>query len=68
MAGQTVTLTDNGTTLGTATVQSDGTFSAAVTLPNQGANAIVATVSDNFGNIGTSAAVIDARSTMSRRP
>src|SRR5581483_7899178 len=36
VVGQTVTLTDNGATLGTATVQADGTFSANVTLPNQG--------------------------------
>ena len=44
MVGQTVTLTDNGMTLGTATVQADGGFSVAVTLPNQGSNSIVATV------------------------
>ena len=59
VVGQTVTLTDNGAAFGTATVQSDGTFSANVTLPNQGANSIVATVTDSFGNIGTSAAVVD---------
>ena len=59
VAGQTVTLTDNGAMLGTATVQSDGTFSASVTLPNQGANSIVATVTDSFGNSGASAAVVD---------
>ncbi len=57
--GQTVTLTDNGTTLGTATVQSDGTFSVSVTLPNQGANSIVATVTDSYGNTGSSAAAVD---------
>src|SRR5205807_9587513 len=45
--------------LPTSTVQSDGTFSATVTLPNQGANSIVATVTDSFGNAGTSAAVVD---------
>ena len=59
VVGQTVTLTDNGTTLGTATVQSNGTFSANVTLPNQSANSIVATVTDSFGNTGSSAAVLD---------
>src|SRR5581483_2807132 len=59
VVGQTVILTDNGTTLGTATVQSNGTFSANVTLPNQGSNSIVATVTDSFGNTGTSAAVVD---------
>ena len=40
VVGQTVTLTDHGTTLGTAVVQSNGTFSANVTLSNQGANSI----------------------------
>src|SRR5204862_6357978 len=59
VVGQTVTLRDNGTVLGTATVQSDGTFSANVTLPNQGANAIVATVTDSYGNTGSSTAVVD---------
>ncbi|WP_316175741.1 choice-of-anchor tandem repeat GloVer-containing protein [Bradyrhizobium sp. SZCCHNRI1073] len=59
IVGQTVTLTDNGTTLGTAIVQADGSFSVGVVLPNQGANSIVATVSDSYGNTGTSAAVVD---------
>ena len=59
VVGQTVTLTDNGTTLGTATVQVDGTFSASMTLPNNGTNSIVATVTDSFGNTGTSSAVVD---------
>jgi hypothetical protein len=49
-----VTLTDNGVTLGTATVQSTGTFRASVTLPNQGTNSIVASVSDSLGVTGTS--------------
>ncbi len=59
VVGQSVTLTDNGTTIGTATVEADGSFSANVTLPNQGANSIVATVTDSDGNVGTSAAVVD---------
>jgi hypothetical protein len=59
VAGQTVTLTDNGTTIGTATVQANGSFSAAVTLPNQGSNSIVATVTDSYGNTGSSTAVVD---------
>jgi len=42
-----------------ARVQSDGTISASVTLPNQGANSIVATVTDSHGNVATSAAVVD---------
>ena len=61
--GQTVTLTDNGTTLGTATLQADGTFTTTVTLPNEGANSIVATVTDGHGNMGTSAAVVDTLET-----
>jgi uncharacterized repeat protein (TIGR03803 family) len=59
VVGQTVTLTDNGTTLGTATVQANGAFSASVTLPNEDANSIVATVTDSYGNTGSSAAVVD---------
>ncbi|WP_409999057.1 beta strand repeat-containing protein, partial [Bradyrhizobium sp. SZCCHNRI2007] len=59
VVGQTVTLKDNGTTIGTAIVQADGSFSTTVTLPNQGANSIVATVTDSFGNTGSSAAVVD---------
>lgn len=57
--GQTVTLTDNGTTLGTAVLEADGTFATAVTLPNEGDNAIVASISDGRGNTGTSAVVVD---------
>ena len=64
VVGQTVTLTDNGTTLGTATVQADGSFSANVTLPNQGTNSIVATVTDSYGNTGSSAAVVDTLDTV----
>jgi hypothetical protein len=50
VAGQTVTLTDNGNALGTATVQSNGAFSTSVTLPNQSTNAILASVTDSYGN------------------
>lgn len=46
MAGRTVTLTDNGSALGTATVQSNGSFSTSVTLPNQANNESLASVSD----------------------
>lgn len=59
VAGQTVTLTDNGTVLGTGTVQSNGTFSINVTLPNGGANSIVASVTDSLGLTGSSAALVD---------
>lgn len=67
VVGQTVTLTDNGVLLATATVQSNGTFSASVTLPNQGTNSIVATVADTYGNIGTSAPVVDLLDNIPRR-
>jgi uncharacterized repeat protein (TIGR03803 family) len=59
VVGRTVTLTDNGTTLATTTVGTNGTFSAAVKLPNQGANSIVASVTDSLGLTGSSAAVLD---------
>jgi hypothetical protein len=59
VVGQTVTLTDNGTTLGTATVQADDSFTANVTLTDEGANSIIATVTDSYGNTGSSAAVVD---------
>jgi hypothetical protein len=50
VVGQTVTLTDNGSALGTATVQSNGTFSTSVTLPNQSTNAFRESVTDSYGN------------------
>ena len=59
VAGQTVTVTDNGVAAGTATVQADGTFSLDVALAYEGANAIVASATDGFGNTGTSAPVVD---------
>lgn len=59
VVGQTVTLTDNGATLATATVQADGSFTTTVTLPNEGANSIVANVTDSLGNAGSSAAIVD---------
>ncbi len=62
VVGQTVTLTDNGVALSTSAaikVQSDGSFSASVLLPNAGINAIVASVTDTNGLVGTSAAVDD---------
>jgi hypothetical protein len=50
VVGQIVTLTDNGNALGTAAVQSNGTFSTSVTLPGQSTNAIRASVTDSYGN------------------
>ncbi len=43
LAGNAITLTDNGAVIGTATTNSAGNFSATVTLPTIGANSIVAT-------------------------
>jgi uncharacterized repeat protein (TIGR03803 family) len=50
VVGRPVILTDDGTALGTAAVQSNGSFSTSVTLPNQGTNAILASVTDSYGN------------------
>src|ERR1700748_30352 len=46
-------------TLGTATVQSNGTFSASITLQDEGENSIVATVTDSLNLTGSSATVVD---------
>ena len=51
-AGSTVTLYDNGTQVGTATL-SDGSWSTSITL-NEGSNSIVAEDTDAVGNTGTS--------------
>lgn len=59
VAGETATLTDNGVVLGTTLVANNGTFTFNVTLPNQGSNSLVASVTDSFGNTGSSAAVVD---------
>ena len=54
--GSTVTLFDNGTQIGTAVVDSNGSWSANVTL-SSGANSLLATDTDAAGNSGTSNAV-----------
>ena len=54
-AGTTVSLSDNGQAVGSATTTADGTFSASVALPFAGANHVVATVVDPNGVMGTSA-------------
>jgi hypothetical protein len=59
VVGQILTLTDNGVTLGTTQVASNGSFTTTVTLPNQGSNSIIASLTDSFGNTGSSAPVID---------
>ncbi|WP_342165029.1 beta strand repeat-containing protein [Methylobacterium sp. SD21] len=56
-AGSTVTVNDNGKAIGTATVQTDGTWSTKVTLSGDGAHSLVATDTDQAGNTGTSSAV-----------
>ena len=57
--GTTVQIIDNGTTtLGTAVVQDDGTWSTSVTLPGNGLNRITAKYADAAGNIGGSNAII----------
>lgn len=50
VVGQIVTLTDNGNAIGTAVVQSNGAFSTSVKLPGQANNAILASVTDSYGN------------------
>ncbi len=54
--GATVSLYDNGTLFGTATVQADGTWSTAVHFAD-GAHSIIARDTDTAGNVGSSAAV-----------
>ena len=56
-AGSTVTLYDNGTKIGTATVGSTGSWSASVTLSGDGSHKLTAANTDAAGNTGTSAAV-----------
>jgi hypothetical protein len=48
-AGQTVFIYDNGVLAGSGVVGSDGAWQAAVTLGSQGANALVAKVTDSGG-------------------
>ena len=59
-AGTTVTLFDNGSAmpLGSATVASDGSWSASVTLSGNGSHSIVAEDTDAAGNTGTSTPVV----------
>ncbi|MDH2407077.1 Ig-like domain-containing protein, partial [Bradyrhizobium sp. SSUT18] len=61
-AGATVTILDGTTTIGTAIVQGNGSWSSTVTL-NQGGNSLTARVSDAAGNTATSSAVIYTVST-----
>ena len=58
-AGSTVTLYDNGSTVvGTATVQSNGSWSTSVTLTGNGTNTLTAQDTDAAGNLGTSNSVV----------
>ena len=61
-AGATVTILDGTTTIGTAIVQGNGSWSTTVTL-NNGPNSLTARVSDAAGNIATSGAVVYTLST-----
>jgi hypothetical protein len=57
-AGTTVSILDASTVLGTAVVQSDGTWSKSVTLTGDGTHTLTAQDTDAAGNTGTSNAVI----------
>ncbi|RZM88072.1 hypothetical protein CWO91_42625, partial [Bradyrhizobium genosp. SA-3] len=61
-AGATVTILDGTTTIGTAIVQGNGSWSSTVTL-NNGPNSLTARVSDAAGNTATSGAVVYTLST-----
>src|SRR6202011_1871957 len=61
-AGATVTILDGTTAVGSAIVQSNGSWSSSVTL-NSGSNSLTAKVSDLAGNTATSSAVIYTLST-----
>ncbi|WP_312009954.1 Ig-like domain-containing protein, partial [Bradyrhizobium sp. CIR3A] len=61
-AGASVTILDGTTTIGTAIVQANGTWSTTVTL-NNGPNSLTARVSDAAGNTATSGAVVYTLST-----
>ena len=56
-AGSMVTLFDGVTQVGTAALQSDGSWSANVSLLNEGANSVTAEDTDAAGNTGTSSPV-----------
>ena len=56
-AGATVTIFNGANPIGSAIVQSDGTWSSSVTL-NNGNNALTARVADAAGNLGVSNSVI----------
>ncbi|MCK1744969.1 hypothetical protein IVA80_30185, partial [Bradyrhizobium sp. 139] len=61
-AGAAVTILDGITTIGTAIVQGNGSWSTTVTL-SSGPNALTARVSDAAGNTATSGAVVYTLST-----
>jgi hypothetical protein len=57
-AGTVVTLYDGTTALGTATVQSNGSWSTSIALAGTGTHTLTATDTDAAGNTGTSNAII----------
>ena len=64
LANTTVTLTDNGAPLGTATTDANGNYSTTVTLPNLGGNVIVGMVS----SMGSTAYTAPATDTLLASP
>ncbi len=56
-AGTTVTVYEGSTSLGTATVGADGTWSTTVTLAGEGAHTLVARDTDAAGNTGSSGTI-----------
>ncbi|WP_244965642.1 Ig-like domain-containing protein, partial [Methylobacterium soli] len=58
-AGTTVTISDNGTVLGTAVAGANGVFSFTPTTPlAQGANSLTATARDTAGNVSSASAAV----------
>ncbi|WP_191971091.1 Ig-like domain-containing protein, partial [Methylobacterium soli] len=58
-AGATVTISDNGTVLGTAVAGTNGVFSFTPTAPlAQGANSLTATAQDTAGNVSSASAAV----------
>ena len=61
VAGQNVTIYDNGVAINNAIVSASGTFNTSAYLTTEGMNSITAVVSDSYGNVGgtTSATLVD---------
>ena len=59
VAGDTITLLDGATSVGTATVAAGGTWSIAATTLVEGSNILTAIQSDTFGNASTASAALN---------